>query len=273
MAMFTTGLADALLMDTPDDAVVTTPARWMDDLLGGLEGAQDRMTSLRLASGFEAPLLASVSEETVDEAFFFQASGAFTLDHRNDDFLLSGLDHGIGGDWNDFAVSAGHRASHGFESPAVQARHVVGFDGDFPGTVVDRPAPEVWPGASTDDLLLAKDADLPTVLPAAEDFDYTVTRMSDGAPPSRWTSHMLTFLEDGAVFGPAQDDDFVLAKDADLPTVLPAAEDFDYTVTRMSDGEPPSRWTSDMLTFNEDGAVPGLTDDLGRPHGHDDWLF
>jgi hypothetical protein len=212
MAMFVNGLTDAL-----DDGVVISSTRWMDEILGGLEGVQDGMTSLRLTSGFEVPLLAAVSEEVVDEAFFFEASGVFTLDHRNDDFLFSGLDLGIGGDWNDFALSAGHRASRGFETSAVPARFVVGFDDEFPGTVVDLPSPEIWPGAS--------------------------------------------------------DDDFVLAKDADLPTVLPGVEDFDYTVRRMSDGDLPARWTSDTLTFIEDGAVPGLTDDLGRPHGHDDWLF
>lgn len=213
MTIFTpTGLSDALA-----DPGFVSPARWLDEVLGGFETSQDQIAPLRLASGPGTPLLTSVHDEVRGDAFFFGTTAAFLFDDRNDDFLLSGLEHGIGGDWNDLAVSAGHRASRGFENSAVQARQMVGFDLEIPGVVADLPSPEIWPGAS--------------------------------------------------------DDDFLLVKNADLPTVLPAVEDFDYSVTRMSDGELPSQWTSLMLTFSEDGAVPVPTDDLGRPHGHDDWLF
>ncbi|HEY0599177.1 calcium-binding protein [Brevundimonas sp.] len=70
------------------------------------------------------------------------------------------------------------------------------------------------------------------------------------------------------------DDDFVLAKDAETPLVLPGVgsddEDLGATPGGLRGGE---ALPDHMLTLDRDGFLIGGTDDLGRLHDHDGWLF
>jgi VCBS repeat-containing protein len=105
-----------------------------------------------------------------------------------------------------------------------------------PGATKGTADAQVLPGEVEDDALSGKDADQPHILPGLGE------------------------------------DDFLLGKDAHLPLVLPGDEDaLEGLLTvefDISQGFP-----THMLTLRPDGGFSGETDDLGRLHDHDGWLF
>ena len=69
------------------------------------------------------------------------------------------------------------------------------------------------------------------------------------------------------------DDDFVLGKDADVPLVLPGVDGFERDQFMFDLAGPPQQLPGHMMTLGEDNVLLGPTDDLGRLHDHDGWLF
>ena len=68
-------------------------------------------------------------------------------------------------------------------------------------------------------------------------------------------------------------DEFLLSKDADLPLVLPDDGSEVALLETTGDAEALAGFPSHMLTLHpEDGFMDG-TDDIGRLHDHDGWLF
>jgi len=68
-------------------------------------------------------------------------------------------------------------------------------------------------------------------------------------------------------------DEFLLSRDADLPLILPGDEEgafdgLEYRVPEVLTGFP-----THMLTLDGEGGFEGGTDDIGRLHDHDGWLF
>lgn len=101
-------------------------------------------------------------------------------------------------------------------------------------------SPLVLPGVSDEPFLLDKDADLPTVLPGVSD------------------------------------DAFLLDKWADVPTVLPGVDDV-FEIEKFATGfdlaDQPAQLVDHMMTLGDDGFLLGPTEDIGRLHDHDGWLF
>lgn len=91
---------------------------------------------------------------------------------------------------------------------------------------------------------------------------------ADGAPALTGAKG----TDDAQVLPGLGEDDFILGKDAPLPLVLPGDEAEDLLtvdgVPDISQGFP-----SHMLTLRPEGGFAGETDDLGRLHDHDGWLF
>ena len=75
------------------------------------------------------------------------------------------------------------------------------------------------------------------------------------------------------VFPALADDDFILGKEADVPLVLPGVDDFDGELLGFDLSTQPVQLPDHMMTLGEDGSLLGPTDDLGRLHDHDGWLF
>lgn len=97
---------------------------------------------------------------------------------------------------------------------------------------------QVLPGVEADEARLLKDADLPFVLPGVTD------------------------------------DDFLLGKTDDLPLVLPGEDDDTAGLTGLDAGfDITEGFPSHMLTLDGEGGFLGGTDDIGRLHDHDGWLF
>ena len=69
------------------------------------------------------------------------------------------------------------------------------------------------------------------------------------------------------------DDDFVLGKEADVPLVLPGVDEFDVELLGFDLSTQTFQLPDHMMTLGEDGSLLGPTDDLGRLHDHDGWLF
>ncbi len=69
-------------------------------------------------------------------------------------------------------------------------------------------------------------------------------------------------------------DDFLLSKDVDLPLVLPGEEDGGLGLLTPDEGLDVHRgFPTHMLTLDGEGGFEGGTDDIGRLHDHDGWLF
>lgn len=62
-------------------------------------------------------------------------------------------------------------------------------------------------------------------------------------------------------------DEFLLSKDAGLPLVLPDGDPEMATLDTLP------RFPTHMLTLDLEGGLVGGTDDVGRLHDHDGWLF
>lgn len=69
------------------------------------------------------------------------------------------------------------------------------------------------------------------------------------------------------------DDDFLLGKDAYIPLVLPGVDDFGEGPTGFDFVDQPVQLIDHMTTLGDDGFLLGPTEDLGRLHDHDGWLF
>lgn len=69
-------------------------------------------------------------------------------------------------------------------------------------------------------------------------------------------------------------DEFLLSKDVDLPLVLPGEED--ETPGALDHSHNPEAFAgfpTHMLTLHPEGGFMDGTDDIGRLHDHDGWLF
>ena len=108
------------------------------------------------------------------------------------------------------------------------------------------------------DLLFPGDeADTPLVLPPVPDGSF-LTKDADMAQ----------------VLPGVTSDEFLLSKDVDLPLVLPGDDDGFIGVLDQGDNpEGPSGSPNHMLTLDPDGGFVVGTDDFGRLHDHDGWLF
>lgn len=69
------------------------------------------------------------------------------------------------------------------------------------------------------------------------------------------------------------DDDFLLGKDGDVPLVLPGGDDLDRGLLGLDLADQPVQLIDHMISLDESGFLLGPTDDLGRLHDHDGWLF
>lgn len=68
-------------------------------------------------------------------------------------------------------------------------------------------------------------------------------------------------------------DEFLLSKDVDLPLVLPGDGSEVAALDMSGDAEALVGFPTHMLTLDPDGGFMGGTDDVGRLHDHDGWLF
>lgn len=68
-------------------------------------------------------------------------------------------------------------------------------------------------------------------------------------------------------------DEFLLSKDVDLPLVLPGDGSEVAALDLSGDAEALVGFPTHMLTLDPDGGFMGGTDDVGRLHDHDGWLF
>lgn len=68
-------------------------------------------------------------------------------------------------------------------------------------------------------------------------------------------------------------DEFLLSKDADLPLVLPGDGSVVVALESSGDAEALLGFPTHMLTLLPEGGFIGETDDIGRLHDHDGWLF
>ena len=113
------------------------------------------------------------------------------------------------------------------------------------------------PLRETDLLFLGDEADAPLVLPPVPDGSF-LTKDADIAQ----------------VLPGVTADEFLLSKDVDLPLVLPGDDDGFIGVLNQGDNpEGLSGSPNHMLTLDPDGGFVVGTDDLGRLHDHDGWLF
>lgn len=68
-------------------------------------------------------------------------------------------------------------------------------------------------------------------------------------------------------------DEFLLSKDVDLPLVLPGDDEEVGLLDSSGDAAALPSFPNHMLTLDPEGGFVGETDDLGRLHDHDGWLF
>ncbi len=109
----------------------------------------------------------------------------------------------------------------------------------------------------TDLLFPAGEAETPLVLPPLPDGSF-LTKEADIAQ----------------VLPGVTADEFLLSKDVDLPQVLPGDDDsFTGVLDQVASPEGLSGSPNHMLTLDPDGGFVVGTDDLGRLHDHDGWLF
>lgn len=145
--------------------------------------------------------------------------------------------------------------------------------------------------------LLSEDFDLPLVLPGAYELQAAIDIQPVNTPIQR-LDHMLTLDDDGFLLDPTDDldtqvgrvladeavegppvmpalgdDDFLLGKDSDLPLVLPGVDELDPAAIGFELADLPVQLFDHMMTLDDDGFLLGPTDDLGRLHDHDGWLF
>lgn len=184
---------------------------------------------------------------------------------KGDDFLIGTASCGCGGDATDTAVLSGVLADYTIEDLGgglfSVVDNVANRDGEDVLADIDQlrfsdgsvfvlgpmsapepdskgsDEPQVLPGISDDLFLLDKGADVPTVLPGISD------------------------------------DVFLLDKGADLPTVLPGIDDIEKLTTGFDPADQPVQLVDHMMTLGDDGFLLGPTDDIGRLHDHDGWLF
>ncbi len=145
-------------------------------------------------------------------------------------------------------------------------------------------------------------AELPPVLPVmvagVEDLDPAVIDFDLADQPVQVFDHMITLGDDGflldqtdggyvlagldlvgatveapPVMPALDDDDFLVSKDSDVPQVFPGIDEFDPAAVGFELADQPVQLFDHMMTIDDDGFLLGPTDDLGRLHDHDGWLF
>jgi Ca2+-binding RTX toxin-like protein len=158
--------------------------------------------------------------------------------------------------------------------------------------------PQVMPDVSEDGTLPGKAFDLPLVLPGVDELDPAVIDFDLADQPVQVFDHMITLDDDGflmdqtddgfvlagldlvgatveapPVMPALDDDDFLVSKDSDVPQVFPGIDEFDPAAVGFELADQPVQLFDHMMTIDDDGFLLGPTDDLGRLHDHDGWLF
>lgn len=137
----------------------------------------------------------------------------------------------------------------------------------------DADAAQVLPGLGDDAFLpLAKDGDLPLVLPGADGAVTDRFVIGPLTPPVQRDGYMLTIGEDGLLVDVA-DDEFLWNEDTDVPLVFPSVDERVTDWAAIEPLAPPLQRDGYMLTIDADGFLLGLSGDPGGLHDRDGWLF
>jgi hypothetical protein len=114
-------------------------------------------------------------------------------------------------------------------------------------------------------------------LPRGADLDARIDRQDDGAlvlPAVNDDAFVAGKADIAQVLPGVTGDDFLLPKDVDLPLVLPGeADGLSGFLDAPDSQESLAGFPTHMLTLDPDRGFMGGTDDLGRLHDHDGWLF
>ncbi|NJC40310.1 Ca2+-binding RTX toxin-like protein [Brevundimonas alba] len=164
---------------------------------------------------------------------------------KGDDILVGASGCGCGGGGNDTAVMSGVLADYEIEDLGGGAWGITDLVADRDGS----------------DLLL----------------DIDQLRFSDGSTYALVSVDPAPVLSDktldiAQVLPGLIDDDFLSFKDVDGPLVLPG-DDGQMASSVLLDAELIEAFPTHMLTLSPEGGYVGGTDDIGRLHDHDGWLF
>jgi Ca2+-binding RTX toxin-like protein len=239
----------------------------------GYDTVVTTLNSYTLRAHFEELVFYGVGDfigtgNDLDNVIYGGAGDDILTGGRGDDVLVGYSGCGCGGSGFDTVVLAGVFADYLIED-------LGGGIWGVTDTVADRDGFDLLVDIAQ---LRFSDGSLFALVPADDAPALAAAKSTDGAQVLPGEVGDVSFSGKDAdmprILSGQTDDDFILGKTADLPLVLPGG-DGEFAGLLTVDGTLPigAGFQTHMLTLHREGGFTGGTDDGGRPHDHDGWLF